>query len=154
MALPVFAVGKGLTAAMTFVIEHWRGILLSLLIGLMMYQNFSAKQFLFGLDTIPSLQAENEALKAQVAVAATQLQVCADGNKTLTDAIDAQNKALQDLGGLTAKMDSEFKKLNETVNKIRKDTNKTVKDILDAPTPQTCEEAMQFLRDGVGDIKW
>lgn len=154
MALPVIAVGKGLTKAMAFVVEHWRGILIGCLVGLMLYQNFSAKQFLFGMDTIPSLQVQTEKLEADLILSKDHLATCVKGNETLSEAIDAQNQALKDLGGLASKMDDEFKKLNESVNKIRKDTNKAVKDILNAPTPQTCEEAMQMLRDGVGDIKW
>ena len=146
---------EGLNAAFKFVVLHWKEVVVACMVCLILYQNFSAKQFLFGLDTIPSLQAEIKDKQKELDQAKKDLQTCTEGNKKLEDAIVRQNEQIGMLGDLAKKFDEQFGILGKKIDKMRKDTDQTVKDILNAPPPQTCEAAMQYLHEAAkGGFVW
>lgn len=146
-ALILKKLAAGFNAALKFVVTYWKEVLVACLVGLLLYQNFSAKQFLFGMDTIPSLHAEIEKKEAELEQARKDLDTCIAGNKKLEDAIDRQNDAISEIGKLAQKFDEKFGQLGAKIDRMRRDTDKTVKDILNAPPPKTCEDAMQYLHE-------
>lgn len=149
------AVLGGLKTALAFVVTHWKEVLVAGMVSLILYQNFCAKDLFFGLDTIPSLRAEVAEQELKLEQAKKDLDACVAGNKKLEDAISRQNDQIDMLGDLAKKFDEQFGILGKKIDKMRKDTNQTVKDILNAPPPQTCEDAMKYLHEAAkGGFVW
>lgn len=154
-ALILKKVLAGLNAAFKFVVLHWKEVVVACMACLILYQNFSAKAFFFGLDTVPSLQARLEDKQEELDQAKKDLDVCVQGNKKLEAAIERQNKQIDMLGDLAKKFDEQFGILGKKIDKMRKDTNQSVNDILNAPPPKTCEDAMKYLHDAAkGGFLW
>ena len=146
---------EGLNAAFKFVVLHWKEVVVACMACLILYQNFSAKAFFFGLDTVPSLQASIEDKQRELDQAKKDLEVCVESNKKLDAAIERQNTQIGMLGDLAKKFDEQFGILGKKIDKMRKDTNQNVEDILNAPPPKTCEDAMKYLHDAAkGGFLW
>jgi septal ring factor EnvC (AmiA/AmiB activator) len=146
---------EGLNKAFKFVVVHWKEVTVACMACLILYQNFSAKQFFFGLDTIPSLHAQLEKKELELEQAKKNLDTCVAGNKKLEAAIDRQNDQIDMLGDLAKKFDEQFGLLGKKIDKMRKDTNQNVEDILNAPPPKTCEDAMRYLHEASkGGFLW
>lgn len=67
--------------------------------------------------------------------------------------IDETNKRITDLKDSTVSRDKIIDSLAENINTFRELSDARIKNIEDAPTPQSCEEAMEFLRNGLGERK-
>lgn len=137
-----------------FVVKNWKPLAIAGLIGIILYQNLSATRFFFWADTLPALRAENAELKRRIEETERDMLNCAAANDKLTEAIKRQNENISQLGEISDKIDKQFAKIFGEISVIRNNTNKKVDDILDDPTPKTCEEALQYLRDGIKDLKW
>lgn len=145
----IFAPAKmaaGLSMVFKFVVENWKQLAIAGMIGLIFYQNFVEHRFVFGMNTIPHLQAKVVKLENDLEIYQYNFNTCQAGNKRLEEAIKQQNEQIATLGSLTQKFDERFGQLANTLDRMRRDTNQTVQDILNAPTPETCEAAMNYLR--------
>jgi len=132
---------------LAFVVKYWKELLLAGMVFTLLYQNFSETRFVFGAETIPSLEMRLEAAKNAV-------KVCKAGNDKLSAAIDERNEEVQKWKGITTKLQHDVNALNGKLTKMRKATKNDVKVILHDPTPKTCEGAINYLRDGRKDLKW
>jgi DNA anti-recombination protein RmuC len=145
----LFAPAKMMAAASAvfqFVAKNWKQLAIAAMIGLIFYQNFIEHRFVFGMNTIPHLQSKIVELEQELEVSRSNFEICQKGNQRLEEAIKQQNEQIAVLGDLTKQFDERFGELNDTLDNMRRDTNQTVQDILNAPTPETCEAALDYLR--------
>jgi septal ring factor EnvC (AmiA/AmiB activator) len=150
-----FFSGDKLGRGFSFVAVHWKEFALATVIGLFLYQMFSPYQFLLGLDTVPSLNKEIAKLEKKLEEAEANFEVCKAGNQVLEAAIDDQNSQIRQWGDLAKKIDKSTDELKTKIDKSRLQSKKDVESILrDDPTPQTCGEAMDYLRKSMEELKW
>lgn len=149
-----FFSGEKIARFISFLTVHWKEVALGTLITLFLYQMFSPRQFLFGLDTVPSLNHKIVDLQAQLDEAELNFKTCAAGNKKLSDAIDDQNSHIREWGDIAKKIDVSTAELKNKIDKSRAQSKKDVESILKDPTPQTCSEAIDYLRKSMEDLKW
>ena len=127
--------------------KYWKEMIVIGMAGMLVYQNFSETRFLLWIETIPSLEKRLETREAA-------FLACKDGNDKLSEAIDKRNTQIEEWRKLTEKHERDIAILQADLAAARANTNKEVDDILNDPTPQSCEEAIKYLRDGTEDVKW
>jgi chromosome segregation ATPase len=86
-------------------------------------------------------EAENKQERAE-----QQTQAC-------RDQMSVQNERIQDLSDDRKFRDGMIDMLRENIDTERERTQRTITSLIDAPVPENCEAAIQFLRDGLGDFK-
>lgn len=130
-----------------FLIANWKPIIFLCMAGMLAYQNFSGTRFLFGADTIPSL---NERLEA----ATKAINTCKSGNDVLSSAIDDRNAEVDKWKKITTNLENDIGILQKDLDSARTKLNAEVDVILKEKTPETCEAAIDYLRVGRKDLKW
>ena len=153
--LAFFMLFKGLFSnALGFIVDHWKEVLIASVLGLMAYQNFSHTRFLFWMNTIPYLVDENAKVKKDLDTQTKNLDICVKGNKTLQDSINTTNAEVDKWKGVSKGLEDDQAKLKTDLENMRKGTNTKVDTIEAQPTPQTCEDSIDFLRKNMGDLSW
>ena len=71
--------------------------------------------------------------------------------RTCQARVDVNNQRIEDLKDATKNNQKVIDMLGENIDAFREASNARIENLRDAPTPQSCEEAMQFLREGVGE---
>ena len=130
-----------------YIAKHWRECLIVAFAAIIWYQNSSEVRFAFGAETIPALEKDIVVLKKD-------LETCAGANDKLSSAIVDNNQRIQEYAELTGVLEEELDILKGELDVERAKTNKEVEVILKDPTPQSCEKAMDYLRDAGRDIQW
>lgn len=137
-----------------YIAKHWIVFLFLGMAGTIGYQNFASTRFVFGLNTVPYLEKKIAQDQIDIAGLKHDVQIAADANKQLTVSIGALNtdvgqwKSISD--GLQKKNDA----LQGQLVQMRKDTDKKIQNILNAPTPKTCEASIDFLRKERSELTW
>jgi len=139
--------GINVKKMMGFVVKYWRECLIVLLGATFWYQNYADVRFIFGMQTIPALEAE-------LADSQENLRFCGKSNARLSDSIDKNNARIEEYEQLTKDLEASIIVLGNELTKEREQTDRDVEVILKDPTPQTCEKAIDYLRDGTKDLKW
>lgn len=139
-----------------WLVANWKQVLAAAIIGLFLYQALSPVQFLFGLETVPAQKAKVEKLKAELALKEQELATAMAANEGLANAIKEQNDKLTGWSDLSKKLDQSTEALVTEIRQSRRETNNKVDKILKGKTPQTCQEALQYLRDSIvsGELRW
>lgn len=137
-----------------FITTHWKEVLVGAILTLFAYVMFSPWQFLFGLDTVPSLNKKIDAVQHALDIKQEQLNTCVESNEKLAAGIDDQNSHIKGWGDLSKKIDKSTQELKTKIDKSRQQSKKDVQSILDEPTPQDCAAAIDYLRKSRGDLTW
>lgn len=137
-----------------FLASRWKEVLVILVVSLLLYQMFSPRQFLFGLDTIPSLNRRVTRLETDLKISEANFKVCQEGNLKLSQAIDTQNESIRNWGNVADKIDESTAILQQEIDESRIESKRDVENILRDATPQTCKEAIDYLREGLDELKW
>lgn len=132
---------------LAFVVQYWKELLLAAMVSTLLYQNFSETRFVFGAETIPSLEMRLDA-------ATKAVDVCKAGNVKLTEAIDERNAEVVKWKEITSTLQDDIDNLSTELDDMRQTTKKDVATILKDPTPKTCEDAIEYLREGRKDLQW
>jgi len=130
-----------------FLVENWKIILFGGMAAIIGYQNFVETRFLFGAETIPSLEK-------RLANAIDAVDICKAGNDTLSAAIDERNAEVEKWQAISEVLEKDIKDLNSVLEGMRTKTNTAVAVILKDETPKTCKTAIDYLRDGRKDLQW
>jgi hypothetical protein len=101
-----------------------------------------------------SMRTENADLRSQLADKSQALVQMTKNYDTISDAIDRQNSAIERASSLAAKSVNQANALSKAMNAKRLASEAAVHQILIGAKPKTCEEARQFLIDGVKDLQW
>lgn len=129
------------------ILKNWKEILIVSMGFILWYQNYSETRFLFGTETIPSLEKRlNKAIG--------EIKECADANENLQNTIDETNKKVEEWKSISSKLEGNVKKLEKELYDIRNTTNDEINSILNDKTPETCKDAMDYLRDARKDLTW
>lgn len=127
--------------------KHWREALMAVLIAIVVYQNTFEHRVIFWADTIPylrnALDDTADALDDVVAL-----------NKNLADAIDKTNAEIEQARIITAKLEEQKSVLKGQLLNHQEETRTQVQAILNAPTPQSCQAAIGFLRDMIPNLQY
>jgi uncharacterized coiled-coil protein SlyX len=145
--LPFITILKLLKNCTEGMIKHWKPIIVILMVLTIVYQNFILTQYVFGLDTLPSL-------RQTIIEQQENIDTITKANKTLSDTIDARNKEVLAQKNLSEKFENQLQTLSDELQKYRDKTNKKAADILNDKTPKTCEDAIEYLREGRRDLNW
>ena len=129
------------------IFTNWKPILISLMGFTIWYQNFNETRFLFGAETMPSLEK-------QLVAATKAVDVCKEGNVTLSKAIDERNEEVRKWKKISQALEGEIAGLQKDLDIARTKTNTQVETILNGTTPKTCKAAMNYLRDSRKDLQW
>ena len=121
----------------TFVIANWKIILFGGMAFVIWYQNFNETRFMFGAETIPSLEK-------RLSAAIDAIDICKSGNELLSATIDERNAEVKEWKSISMTLEKNIENLNTELEKIRTDTNTEVAVILRDETPKTCKAAMNW----------
>jgi len=138
--IPVGLLLGGLNPAkiFTWCVENWKPLVIIAALAFGGYQHWKIKS-----------------LKEDLAAADAALVVCADGNKLLADSIDEQNAEIAKWKAISENLQQKNIELATKIAGLRGKTDKRTEGVLAGPTPEGCEEAIQYLRDGVEELrKW
>lgn len=130
-----------------FIGRNWKFIVIGAMVFCLWYQNFSGVKFVFGIETIP-------ALKQEVSELENALNTCVDGNKLLSDTIDTRNEEIAKWGQVSEEFKQKIEDLKDDLVEERARTKIKVVTVLSEPAPETCEAAIEYLRDSTEDLKW
>lgn len=91
----------------------------------------------------------------QHAIVAQQLAECEGSRAELKDEIASVNNQVDQWAAVSQGLQQSHDTLTAELAKLKADSAVTIQDILSAPTPESCEAAIQFLRDAIGEeLKW
>lgn len=144
---------SGISGGAGFIVQNWKVVIFIFLLTVVVYQNFFNSR-IFWFDTLPALRNDIALLEKKVEEAEANLKTCADGNEKLSQAIEKQNEKIKQLKEISDKLAKQRTELELKIGELRKKTNQSVQGILSKPTPKTCEDAIKFLIDESGNLKW
>ena len=148
MPLPLVPIALKVGATIIpYLKQYWKELLVVGMAGMLLYQNFSDTRYLFWIETIPSLEARLE-------IAEDNYEVTKKGNERLAKAIEERNTQIDNWKKVSDKNAAEVERLQFELDNLKITSDKKVADILNDPTPKNNKEAIQYLRDGIEDVKW
>ena len=136
-----------------FVIKYWKQLAVISMFLIIVYQNFMTFEALkwIGLRTIPGIEQQHS---QQVFVLTQQLDACERGRQLLKSEIQDTNNRIQAWSEKTQQLQQQRDQLTDKLAKLQKQSDQTVQQILTQPTPQTCEQAIEYLKDGAQQLLW
>lgn len=147
-------VGPFLSAAGSFIANHWQFFAVAGMVGMLAYQNFSATRFLFGIPTIPHFTQQLAADQVTIGQLKSDLKIATDANAKLTKSIQDQNLTIQQWAVISEHLKQDNAKLQTTLDNMRTTNENNVKHILNGKTPTSCEASIQYLRDMSQKLVW
>ena len=126
------------------VMKHWQKFLVLGMAFIIYNQNFMEFQALkwFGIQTIPAI--EKKLVKAEEA-----FDNCVDEKNVLEAKIVSVNDQIDQWADVSSVLQQNHNDLLDEIIKMRKKSEKAVADILAGPTPETCDAAIEYLRESV-----
>ena len=136
--------------AITFlksVLKQWQMIIILALLALAYYQNHMEIEWLgwAGFRTFPGIELELKQTKEQ-------LEECENSRTELKGSIEESNRQVDKWFNVSEQLKREQAKLNESFIRFKAESAKQVQEILDAPSPATCDGAIQYLRDSAQGV--
>lgn len=117
----------------------WKEVALIALVATVIYQNMLDKRF-FLPETIPHLESIIEERDQAIEIATT-------ANQELQKDIADINEQVQQWREVSDRLTNDNQLLLSNIENLQEITRSQVKSILNAPTPQSCEAAINYLRD-------
>lgn len=130
-----------------FVLQYWKELLVIGMLATIIYQNTFEKRWVFFLTTIPYLELKLEEYEAAI-------DTIEAANHLLSATIDKRNSQIEEWKAKSIELEKKNAVLAGQLQILRELTNKEVDDILAGPTPQSCEAAIDYLRDSIPDINF
>lgn len=147
-------IGPFVSAAGTFIADHWKIIAVAVMIGMLAYQNFSSTRYLLWIPTIPHLQQELAQEQLLNKKLSASLDIAVKSNTMLATRINDNNATVQQWKDVSDKLQKQNDALVGTLALMQANTHKQVMAILAGKTPQTCEASIQYLRDIRPQLTW
>lgn len=127
--------------------KYWKEIAVAGMVAMLLYQNFSPTRFLLWIETIPSLENRLE-------ISEDNYKVTKEGNEELTRDIEDRNTQIDNWKRVSDKNAAEVAKLQGELDVLRAKSDAKVDNTLNDPTPVNDNDAIQYLRNGIGDVQW
>lgn len=136
-----------------FVLKYWKQLAVVAMFSIIVYQNFMTFEALkwIGLRTIPGVEQQ---FNEQVVVLTQQLDACERGRVLLKKEIEDTNNRIQLWSDKSQLLENQRDKLSEQLAQLKQQSDQTVQQILTQPTPQTCEQAIDYLKQGAEQLLW
>ena len=131
-----------------FLIRNWKPVVIIGMLVLILYQNFMKTEWLkwIGIRTIPGLiQQQHDYVEA--------LRLCEDSRTALKMSIERRNEEIDAWARKSEELQNEHNRLSEELLKMKDEADQQIEQILNAPTPNSCKSAMDYLRQS-GGAKW
>lgn len=133
---------------LTTIIGNWKLMLIGMMSFIIGYQNLFETRYLFGAETIPSLEK-------RLKEAEDVIDICKDGNDKLSASIDRRNAEITSLKEASDVLKKEIGQLEMSLAAKRTETVKKVKTIIETEkTPVDCKASIEYLRDARKELKW
>lgn len=134
----------------SWALTHWKlvgfGVLLVVALGAFTVQHLKIKSL---EGDLKNLEAEKKSLVIDVAFWKNEKAVCMSNYDDLSAKI---KKAGEESANLTIAF-NQFK--DELANRLKNNNvYKPAEDIRNKPTPKECSEAINFMREHIGDLQW
>ena len=126
---------------------YWRESIIIILALFIFYQNKSTIRWLFLIDTVPFY-------KQQLSETKQALEKTIDGNKQLSEAIDKNNKRVQQLKIISTELQQHNNKLQSQLHTQKQTTKKTITQTLQQHIQPTCDAAFNFLKDEINELQY
>src|SRR5271167_1153811 len=91
-----------LTTLEQFVLTHWKGICILLMIGMLGYQNFSDRRFVLWIQTIPYLEQQVAKDQTQIKQLTNDLDIAAKAKSMLTSTIQQDDATVKQWAQISA----------------------------------------------------
>lgn len=144
----LFNISKVITPLFPLMNKYWKLVVFLLLSSIIWYQNFwTGPEIVFGLDTIPN---KNE----DILTITKKLNESEQYNKKLEEAINETNKIIDEWKKATEQAEKERNELRKKLEQSKKESNAEIEKTMKDAVPKTCEEAFDYLRKGINDLKW
>jgi hypothetical protein len=138
-------------AMVEFVLKYWKQCIVLGMAFVIYNQNFMEWQVLkwFGVQTVP-------ALEKQLKLVTEEIDQCQVDKRLLKSQIELVNAQVDKWAEVSGQVQTQHNQLVLELAKLKQETEQTVQQILSEPTPQSCEEAIQYLKDASirGELKW
>lgn len=137
-----------------FLLTYWKQLSIIGLVCMVFYQNFMETEWLkwVGIRTISGIEQE---YVAKLDVVEDQLLTCESSRETLKEQIALTNEQVQKWADVSEQLQNSQDKLSAELEKMRKESEQAVQDILEGPTPEGCDAAVDFLREAAqGELRW
>lgn len=124
-----------------FLKQNWQAVVLVLLI--------SGSYFY-----VKSLKDEIQDKNDEISDLKTANAFCENSKATLSKALEEQNKEIKKWANVGKKSKEEFDKLKKELEEKRRMAETEVQRILQEEKPKSCQEAINYLINGAGEITW
>ncbi len=131
----------------SFALKHWKELLVVGMLATIIYQNTFEKRYFLWVNTIPFLELKVVELEKAV-------DIVEKANKLLGDTIDKRNDQIEEWKEKSIELEKKNAALSGQLELLRELTNNEVEEILAGPTPQSCEAAIDYLRDAIPDLNF
>jgi len=128
-------------------LKYWKELLVVGMLATIIYQNTFEKRYFLFVNTIPYLELVIE----EYEVAVDKME---KANKLLGDTIDKRNDQIAEWKAKSIELEKKNAILAGKLELLRELTNAEDEDILAGPTPQSCEAAIDYLRDAIPDMNF
>ena len=156
--LPIGLIAGPAGGLVTALLKNWKMAIFGILIAVIAYQNTVSFEFLriVGLRTVPGVLQDVEKAERQVSILAEQLAECELGRETLKDEIAETNLQIDKWIELSQGLQQNQSTLSQALIDLKTKSTAELEIILSGPIPETCEGAVDLLREAVtkGDLVW
>lgn len=122
-------------------LKHWKAVIVFVVLG---------GSFFY----VRGLHSTIENKEQQIMILETRLEVCQGNVDALTTAIDQQNAAINDALEAGERARKRIAELENEINELEQEHEQEIEDILDRPVPQTCDAAIDYLKNVRGELTW
>lgn len=143
----LFGVAKAGSPFIATILKHWQAGVIALLLAIVFYQNTFDHRVFFWADTIPYL-------KTLVDEQQEQIELVANANEMLSNAIERNNERVEEFRTLSAELEQNNLALQTENEALRGRTMTQVTRILQSSTPASCEAAIDFLRNSIPTLQY
>lgn len=125
----------------SFLLEHWKLILYIITVlvfcTIIFFKNMEVKSLESSLDKV---KKDNITLQSNV--------------KTLSDELDKQNSEIEKAKKFAKNASTEMENLNKQIKEQQDKNSKIINDLIKKPTPQGCQQSLEFLNKIAELIQW
>ena len=139
--------GGAIPNLLEFVMKYWKQMIVISMVAFIYYQNNFETRRLFGVDTIPYYQQELQNAKDDAEHHKQQTEQLIQRFKDVSAEVMEWKKKSETL-------EQEYKELAGKLIDMRQANQAEVTTILQDATPESCEAAIEYLRQGREDLQW
>lgn len=122
-------------------LEHWKAVAVFLVMG-------------FSFFYIRGLHNTIETKEQQLTVLQKRLDTCKENVNVLNGAIEQQNQAINDALEAGKRAKERIAELEGEIGELEREHEEQIQDIMNRPVPQTCDAAIDYLKNVSGELKW